>query len=150
MKAGMGWGKRISGFTLIELMIAVAILGILASIALPSYRQYVLRGKIPDATSHLASKRVQMEQFFQDAKTYVGTPLCPVVPAPDTTTSKNFTFDCDGAPTPTTFKLRATGTGTMAGFVYTVDQSNNKVTVSVPSGWTASPDCWVTAKSGAC
>jgi prepilin-type N-terminal cleavage/methylation domain-containing protein len=52
------------GFTLIELMIVVAVVGILTAIAVPSYTNYVIRGKIPEATSQLASKRVQMEQFF--------------------------------------------------------------------------------------
>ena len=65
-----------SGFTLIELMIVVAIVGILATIAYPSYTDYVIRGRIPDATSGLAAKRVQMEQFFQDNRTYVGAPAC--------------------------------------------------------------------------
>jgi type IV pilus assembly protein PilE len=46
--------------------------------------------------------------------------------------------------------LRATGTGTMAGFVYTLDQDNKKVTTSVPSGWTTNNSCWVTKKDGSC
>jgi type IV pilus assembly protein PilE len=137
---------RATGFTLIELMVVVAIIGILASIALPSYRNYVTRGKIPDATSNLAAKRVQMEQFFQDNHTYAAAPAC----VSDTTSSKYFTFDCSVAGTATVFTLRAVGTGTMAGFTYTVDQSNNKATTAVPSGWTANASCWVTNKGGVC
>ena len=64
------------GFTLIELMIVVAIIGILATIALPAYSNYVRSGKATEATSTLASARVQMEQHFQDNRTYVGGP-CP-------------------------------------------------------------------------
>jgi type IV pilus assembly protein PilE len=146
MKHNNALRKRSIGFTLIELMIVVAIVAILASVALPSYRNYLTRGKIPDATSQLASKRVQMEQFFQDSKTYAGAPAC----TSDTTSSKFFTFDCDGAATATAFTLRATGTGTMAGFVYTIDQNNAKATTGVPSGWTANATCWVTAKAGTC
>ena len=54
------------GFTLIELMIVVAIIGILASIAIPQYSDYVKRGKAAEATSNLATLRIKMEQCFQD------------------------------------------------------------------------------------
>lgn len=140
--------KAQHGFTLIELMVTVVIVAILAAIAVPSYTAYVVRGKIPDATSNLATKRVQMEQYFQDNRTYVGAPACNA----DTTTSKYFTFSCAGAgaPTAVTYTLQALGTGTMAGFTYTLDQDNNKVTVSAPAGWTTSATCWVTKKDGTC
>ena len=138
--------KAQHGFTLIELMVTVVIVAILAAIAVPSYTAYVVRGKIPDATSNLATKRVQMEQYFQDNRTYVGAPACNV----DTTTSQYFTFSCPAAPTAVTYTLQALGTGTMAGFIYTLDQDNNKVTVAAPAGWTTSATCWVTKKDGTC
>lgn len=138
--------KAQHGFTLIELMVTVVIVAILAAIAVPSYTAYVVRGKIPDATSNLATKRVQMEQYFQDNRTYVGAPACNT----DTTTSQYFTFSCPAAPTAVTYTLQALGTGTMAGFIYTLDQDNNKVTVAAPAGWTTSATCWVTKKDGTC
>jgi prepilin-type N-terminal cleavage/methylation domain-containing protein len=47
--------KNTSGFTLIEVMITVAIIAILSAVAIPSYNNYMVRGKIPKATTGLAS-----------------------------------------------------------------------------------------------
>lgn len=149
--------KTQSGFTLIELMIVVAVMGVLMAIALPNYTDYVIRGKIPDATSALSNKRVQLEQFFQDNRTYVAAPACTA----DTTTSQYFDFSCSVAPTATVFTLAATGKGSMAAFTYTIDQSGAKtssITAAAPSGWPATSPvapavtggCWITNKGGAC
>jgi type IV pilus assembly protein PilE len=137
--------KTQKGFTLVELMIVVASIGILAAVAMPSYTDYVIRGKIPDATSGLATKSVQMEQFFQDNRTYAtaGAPICP------DTSSQYFDFTCT-VQTATAFTLTATGKSSMAGFTYTINESNAKATTAVPSGWTTNAACWVTKKGGAC
>jgi type IV pilus assembly protein PilE len=137
--------KTRCGFTLIELMIVVAVVAILGAISLPAYNDYVVRGKIPDATSNLATKRVQLEQFFQDNRTYVGAPACTA----DTTSSQYFNFSCT-VQTATAYTVQALGKATMVGFTYTIDQSNSKVTVAVPTGWTTNATCWVTKKGGAC
>lgn len=138
---------RRGGFTLIEVMITVAIISILAAVALPAYGTYVMRGRIPDAVSGLASEQVQMEQYFQDNKKYDTT-----APGCASASSKYFTFTC--AATATTYTLKATGTGPMAGFVYTVTESNSKAstvdTTVAPAGWTGSTTCWITRKGGVC
>lgn len=137
--------KTCRGFTLIELMIVVAIVAILGAISLPAYTDYVIRGKIPDATSNLATKRVQLEQFFQDNRTYAGAPACTA----DTTSSQYFDFSCT-VQTATAYTVQALGKATMLGFTYTIDQNNSKVTVAVPTGWATNATCWVTKKGGAC
>jgi type IV pilus assembly protein PilE len=139
------------GFTLVELMVVVAIVGILSAIALPAYSDYVLRGKIPDAISSLAAKRVALEQFYQDNKTYVKSVAGSVHPCDADTSSKNFTVSCTAVDV-NSYTLQALGQGSMVAFTFTVDQSNLKKTVAVPSGW-ALPDpntCWVTNKGGKC
>ena len=146
--------KRTLGFTLIELMIVVAIVGILATIAYPAYTDYIIRGRIPDATSALAAKRVQMEQFFQDNRRYDqdangnANPVC----ANDATTSRFFTFSCNPAATQTTYTLAAVGVGPMAGFGYTINQANARTSNITRAGW-ANPNpnnCWAIRKDGSC
>ena len=157
--------KTQRGFTLLELMITLAVIAILTAIALPSYTSYVIRGKVPGATSNLATKRVQMEQWFQDSRTYamnsagVNPPGC-VIPGTntvgtDTTSSQYFTFSCTELPTATVYTLTATGTGSMAGFSYTVDEGNNQKSAfapPAPAAWIpATPNnCWVTKPGGVC
>jgi type IV pilus assembly protein PilE len=142
--------KAQRGFTLIELMVVVTIVAILAAIALPAYTDYVKRGKIPDATSTLSTKRVKMEQWFLDNRTYATGPECVA----DTTSSQNFDFSCTGLAA-TTYTLTATGKNTMAGFTYTIDQSGAKtsnIVAPAPSDWilAAATNCWVIRKGGLC
>lgn len=137
------------GFTLIELMIVLVVIAILSAIALPSYTSYVIRGKVPDATSNLATRRVQMEQFFLDSRTYLAAPACVA-----DSTGKNFDFSCP-VQTATTYTLQAAGKGSMAGFTFTVDQANAKTSAfaaPAPSGWVAATpnNCWVTNVGGVC
>jgi type IV pilus assembly protein PilE len=134
------------GFSLIELMIVVVIIGILAAIAIPNYRDYVTRGRIPDATSNLASKRIQMEQWYQDNRDYSTAPICA---AADSTTSQYFTFTCDNL-SATTYTLTATGQGSMANFTYTVTEGNAKNSTITEPGWTGSANCWASKKDGSC
>lgn len=134
--------KLQNGFTLIELVIVVLIIGILASVAVPAYSDYVTRGKLADATSALAAKRVMLEQFYQDNRTYAGAAACNN----DTSSSKNFDFSCT-VQTASTYTLQAAGKAGLTGFTYTVDQNNTKTSTTT---WGNSASCWVTKKDGTC
>jgi type IV pilus assembly protein PilE len=140
--------KAQQGMTLIELMVVVGIIAILAGIGIPSYRDYVTRGKLAEAYATLSAQRVKMEQFYQDMRTYNGACVAgTVAPAP---TGRYFTYACninDQTYTITATGVMAQGTD---GFAFTVDQNNARATTAVPAGWTASAACWIRNKAGHC
>lgn len=135
---------REQGFSLVELLIALAIVGIISTVAIPSYREHATRGKLPEAATNLAAKRIQMEQWFQDNRSYVDAPACNL----DNTSSQYFDFSCT-AVAATSFTLQAVGKSSMAGFAFTIDEANRKQTTAVPADWTLpTTNCWVTKREG--
>lgn len=147
-------GRRTStGFTLIELMVTVAIMGILAAIAIPMYGDSVTRGRIVDGTSKMGDIRTQMEKYFMDNRTYLNGAACgaqPSIVAYNADPSAAFTISCP-APTATTYTIQAVGNPAkgMSGFTYTVDQANLKTSAG-PGGKYTSAGCWALRKDGSC
>lgn len=141
-----------SGFTLIEVMIVVAIIAILAAVAYPSYRDYVIRGRLADGTSGMAAMRAEMERHFQDNRTYgtVGAFVSPCLRPAAQRTFGDFVVDCNPAPAAasTTFTLRGQGSGVTNGFIFTVDQLDVRTTVA-PGSW-PSGACWLVKKGQTC
>lgn len=81
------------GFTLLEILIVVAILGILVSIALPAYNDSVLRANRAEAKSELLQVAADQERYFSSFNTYIddATPLVtPTVADRDRTTQNGF------------------------------------------------------------
>jgi type IV pilus assembly protein PilE len=135
-----------TGFTLIELMIVVVVVAVLARIAIPSYTAYLQSGKITEATVTLANWKVQLEQYYQDNRNFGSTASACGVANPMGT---NFTYSCNRGTggTDQTFTATATGNGSMANFVFTIDQSNAK-TSSYPGSATFT--CWIRRAGSSC
>ncbi len=129
------------GFNLIEVMVVVAIMGLLASIAVPGYQDYIKSGNSIEAPSNLANCRVQAEQFFQDNFTYVGFACVP-------SDAKYFDYSVENQ-SATTYTLRAAGRAAqnMGNFEFTVNQDNAK---SSTFDGTTGATCWLTSSSGTC
>src|SRR5262245_28713764 len=104
------------GFTIIEVMIVVAIVAILASVAIPNYTDYIRRGKIQEASSALLAQRVKMEQFFQDNRQYTNAGAI-VSPCNNNPALKYWALDCPTLTT-TTYTIRAQGTGDLTGLTF--------------------------------
>jgi|LauGreSuBDMM15SN_2_FD.fasta_scaffold273757_1 type IV pilus assembly protein PilE len=137
------------GFSLIELMIALAIAAIIAAVAIPGYRDHMLRGRIPDATSTLSELAMRLEQHYQDNQVYGDAKDCAITMP----VNQFFTFDCSPKNDGQSFLLKATGisTGAMSGFVYTLDQNGNAATTQLPAAWGNTPfNCWITKRSATC
>jgi type IV pilus assembly protein PilE len=149
--------RRVKGFTLIELMIAVAVVAILSAIAMPSYTDYTRRSKLAEATAALLSMRTKLEQYYQDRRTFVGACVAGTV-APLPTGLQYFTVDCNGIIplSDTQYTVRAVGIKEMTGIVFTIDQANTRATTVTPgtamanAGYIDNATCWVQKKGGLC
>lgn len=136
--------SKTKGFTLIEMMVTVAILGILSAIALPSYREYVNQSKRAEAQAALLEAAQALERNYSVNGTYLnGGALAAVFPtrAPATGTA-NYTIAAEGTPTSSTFVLKATRAGSMSSDAcgdYLIDQAGTRAL----SGASKSvAECW--------
>lgn len=119
-------GKK-RGFTLIELMIVVMIVGILAMIAVPSYDKYVIRAKRSSAKQYMLQVASRQEQYLLDARQYA-TDLTQLNVAAPSDISNRYTFALAACAAPcTTFTITATAIGAQVGDGnLTLDNTGNK------------------------
>lgn len=136
-------------FSLIELMVALAIATIIAVFAVPSYRDHLVRAHIPEATSGLLLTAMRLEQYYQDHRSYANASACGAsLPA-----DGQFTFSCTVPADGQSFALTASGraTGSMTGFTYTLDHLGAQRTLALPADWGNSPvNCWIEKRSASC
>lgn len=147
--------KYIKGFTLIELMITVAIVGILASIAIPSYQDSVRKSRRADAKAVLLGLANAMERHFTETNSYLGAAGTADSPA-DTGTPHIYSGQSpvDGGTvyynltintaTATAFMLHAAPAGAQSGDrcgTLTLTQTGTKGILNAAAGVVAQ-DCW--------
>jgi type IV pilus assembly protein PilE len=98
--------NRNRGFTLIELMIVVAILGLLAAVAYPAYGRYLVNGNRAAAQSHMLELALAESQYFADTRSYAGTVGALGMTTPTAVSSK-YTISIATTASPPTFTITA-------------------------------------------
>lgn len=131
-----------SGFSLIELLVAIAIISILATVATPLFSEYFLRGKLSQGMSTLTQLAVQMEKRYLDYRRYDDNGAC-VVTAPS---DDYFNYSCESEGQNYLW-LATTKDGQ---YSYSIDQDNHRKTELYEGSSSSAENCWQLSADGRC
>ena len=136
--------KSLVGFTLIELMVTVAVVAILAAIAFPSYQDYVMRARRTEGKGFLLSTQQLVERNYTDSNSYASA-VASVVGASGVTSPELFYQVTVASSTVSTYTLNSAPQGAQAADkcgTFVIDETHAK-TIIAPSGSTLTRnDCW--------
>lgn len=133
--------KRVAGFTLIEIMIAIAIIGVLAAIAIPNYQKYMVRGKQAGAKAVLLEIAQRQAQYQVDSRGGFSNSLTTLNVTPPSDISAAFTFTITVASPPPTFTAKAEPRDASGGDIWmSIDEGGIRATGA--TGNAASTGSW--------
>ncbi|QDL54232.1 type IV pilin protein [Rhodoferax aquaticus] len=132
--------KRNRGFSLIELMITVAIISIVAMIALPNYQEHIIKTRRVLAKACLVELGQLMERQYTTTMSYAAAVLPGTTCTQDL--SATYTFAFANAPTATTFIINATPKGAQSGDTQCGTMGLNQVGARSASGSKTVKECW--------
>lgn len=134
------------GFTLIEIMIVVALIAILSAIAMPAYNNYINRGKLKTAQADLVALSLNLENYYQKRLAYPDTALADTGAVKDDFTGWSPAADDDdfnystatgsgSDPAESAYSVIATGTsGGVLNCVLTLNNKGEKTLTNCPYG----------------
>jgi len=129
----MDTGRAEGGYTLVEMMIVVALLGILGAVAIPAYQGYVKTGKEAEGKAGLSNIALLEEQYFAENRTY-DTVLATIGYTPENPTHFNWTIAAGASGIATSFTATATGKAGTGLPTFTINEANAK-TRDGAAGW---------------
>lgn len=144
--------RAAGGFTRPGVVIALALLAAVTVLVVVSYRADVVGIQLGNAAGGLLAVQDRMERHFQAFRTYGAAGTVPAPCQVDEASRRfgDFLVSCASPPGASGYLLQAEGLGTVAGFVFTLDQSGRQATVKARAGWPTCPSRWIMVKGEAC